>query len=467
MATDDVRPPRRRPKRLRAKPKPPLSVPQILAWADAFFERKRRWPFVLDGRIREAAEETWQSVDNALRAGYRGLTSGSSLRRLLSEHRGARNRKALPPHSIARILAWADAYQARTGRWPNQNAGPVAEAPGETWQGIDNALHSGIRGLPGGSSLVRLFSSHRGVRNRMALPPHTVERILAWADAHRLRTGRWPSDNAGPVVDAPGETWHGIADALRTGVRGLPGGSSLSKLLAEQRGVRNSKNLERLTIGRILAWADAHHRRTGNWPKRHHGPISESAGDDWRAIDACLLRGTRGLPSGQSLAQLLNQRRGARNHKALPRYTLRQILAWADAHHRRTGAWPKARSGPILDAPGETWLAVNTALELGGRGLPGGDSLPRLLWRRRGVRHQRFLPRFSATRILSLARAHRRRTGKLPTKDSGPIADSPGDTWKAVDFALRQGLRGLPGGSSLAKLLKSRKITKTATSARY
>jgi hypothetical protein len=63
----------------------------------------------------------------------------------------------------------------------------------------------------------------------------------------------------------------------------------------------------------------------------------------------------------------------------------RRILAWADAHHRRTGRWPSAGSGAVEEAPAEDWRALNVALMRGSRGLPGGDSLARLLERRRGA----------------------------------------------------------------------------------
>ena len=59
------------------------------------------------------------------------------------------------------------------------------------------------------------------------------------------------------------------------------------------------------------------------------------------------------------------------------------MLAWADAHLARTGRWPHAGSGPIPEAPGVTWGAVNMALYGGHRGLPGGDSLSLLLGRLR------------------------------------------------------------------------------------
>jgi hypothetical protein len=36
---------------------------------------------------------------------------------------------------------------------------------------------------------------------------------------------------------------------------------------------------------------------------------------------------------------------------------------------------------------------------------------------------------------------------------SGPIDSAPGENWSAVNACLRDGFRGLSGGSSLAKLL--------------
>jgi hypothetical protein len=66
-----------------------------------------------------------------------------------------------------------------------------------------------------------------------------------------------------------------------------------------------------------------------------------------------------------------------------PPLTAEQILAWADAHHERAGRWPNQYAGPVADAPGETWKAVNMALYVGCRGLPGGDTLGRLLGRLR------------------------------------------------------------------------------------
>jgi hypothetical protein len=68
-----------------------------------------------------------------------------------------------------------------------------------------------------------------------------------------------------------------------------------------------------------------------------------------------------------------------------PALTVKQILTWADAHRARTGRWPSARSGRVDGGDGETWGAVNFALAKGFRGLPGGDTLARLLQRERGL----------------------------------------------------------------------------------
>lgn len=87
---------------------------------------------------------------------------GLALRRVLAEHRGLRTRAALPRLTIEQILAAADAYYAREGRWPDHRSGPVAELPGETWSALYAALQAGTRGLPGGLTLGRLFRQYRG-----------------------------------------------------------------------------------------------------------------------------------------------------------------------------------------------------------------------------------------------------------------------------------------------------------------
>jgi hypothetical protein len=94
----------------------------------------------------------------------------------------------------------------------------------------------GLRGLPGGDTLARLLARHRGKRNRKALPALSAEPITRWVRAHFRRTGRWPRRNDGPIPNAGGETWTAVDQALYRGWRGLPGGSSLARVVEECRG---------------------------------------------------------------------------------------------------------------------------------------------------------------------------------------------------------------------------------------
>lgn len=251
--------------------------------------------------------------------------------------------------------------------------------PSEKWHNIQNALVKGLRGLLGESSLAQLLEENRGARNLKNLPDLTTEQILQWADAHHRKTGKWPKSDSGIVLGLSGEKWQNIQSALVIGLRSLSGGSSLPKLLAENRGVRNLRFLPDLTAEKILKWADLHHKRTGQWPNVKSGEVPEDSGQKWAAINGALDTGSRGLPGGSSLAKLLAEKRGLRNSQALPDLTIEQILQWADAHHRETGKWPKRDSGAVLGAPGEKWQNVSSALRLGFRGLPGGSSLAQLI----------------------------------------------------------------------------------------
>ncbi len=207
-------------------------------------------------------------------------------------------------------------------------------------------------------------------------------------------------------------------------------------------------------MAQILAWADAHHERTGQWPIKRSGYIVGTLGEKWSNVHANLRRGGRGLPGGITLAQLLERERGVGNLKNRPRLTLKLILAWADAHFKRTGAWPIQRSGRILESPSETWLGVDAALSVSGRRLPGGDTLAALLTRKRGARKKRNLPILTPKLVLAWADSYHQRNGRWPTHLSGPITEAPGETWLAVDMALRQEIRGFKGLSSLFQLLR-------------
>ncbi|MGH7136827.1 MAG: hypothetical protein ACREHD_13895, partial [Pirellulales bacterium] len=432
---------------------PELTIKQILAWVDAHFERHGRWPTKDSGPVEDSPGNTWAAVNIALWRGLRGLKGGSSLARLLAERRGVRNRHVLPKFSTARILAWCDAHHRRTGKWPNSRSGAIQEMPADTWAIVDGALREGLRGLRGGSSLARLLERERGVLPRPR-PPLSVDQVLEWADAHYKRHAAWPSSESGPVKGTLGETWATVDAALSRGRRGLPSRLSLARLLAERRGVPTPLVVPKFSTADVLAWADAHHQRTGMWPKRDSGPVQEMPGVTWAIVNRTLQRGQRNRRGRSSLAKLLERERDVLpKQRRRPPLAIENILAWADAHHRRTGQWPKQSSGKIPEAQRESWEIIDSALRKGSRGLPQGLALGKLWAQYRGARNVHSTPKLSAEQILKWADAHYRRTGSWPQVRSGTINESPADNWLSVENALRVGLRGLPGGSSLKRFL--------------
>ena len=435
----------------------PLSMEKILEWANSHYRRTGAWPQATSGLIPESEGDTWGAVNHALRLGYRGLSGGCSLYRLLAQERGASRSEILPPLRDAQILEWAEAHFRRVGEWPSAASGPIEDAPTETWANIDRALFVGRRGLPKGGSLAELLERDRRASSPGRRRPLSMEKILEWANSHYRRTGAWPQATSGLIPESEGDTWGAVNHALRYGYRGLPGGSSLCGLLAEQRGASRSGPLQPLRESQILEWAAAHFRRMGQWPRVTSGSVNDAPGESWANINRALSLGRRSLLKGGSLAQLIERESGVSSRANRPPLSMERILEWADSHNLRTGEWPHANSGLIPEAEVETWIAVNNALYHGYRGLLGGSSLSRLLSQERGARNPKSLPPLDESRILEWADVHFPRTGKWPNRTSGAVEESPGETWYSIARALSLGLRGLPKGGSLSELLAREK----------
>jgi hypothetical protein len=284
-------------------------------------------------------------------------------------------------------------------------------------------------------------------------PPLTAKRILEWADHHYERTGRWPISRSGPVLAAnDGTTWEAVNTALTKGVRGLPGGDSLARLLRRRRKIADVRmTWPDLSRDKILAWADDHYERTGTWPRRESGRVRCARGITWATVHRHLKKGNRSLPGGSSLVELLSQARGVRHGKSA--LTEARILRWAQDHFLETGRWPVTLSGKVRHLPHEDWAAIDMALRHRRRGLTRKISLSRLLAEHHGARYRATLGRITITQILEWARRHHRRTGTWPTHHAGPVYGVPDLSWAAIDYALRQGRRGLPGGMSLGQVL--------------
>lgn len=271
-----------------------------------------------------------------------------------AEDVSVRRRSKQSPLHLEQILAWADDHKSRTGDWPRILSGQVLANPKENWRSLDMALRLGQRGLRGGSSLPQLLTAHRGYRNNHALPPLTEDDILDWAKTHRAATGHWPQEKSGMVQAAPGESWKRIDMALRLGRRGLAGGSSLAQLLAARLGVRNQAALPPLTLAQIVAWAEAHLLRTGDWPRRQSGPIEEAPSETWSGVDTALHQGCRGLSGGDTLTALFNRyRQGSDRYAHLARQLPRRHQGQKRDHQRRQQAMELRQQGLTLSVIGQ------------------------------------------------------------------------------------------------------------------
>lgn len=147
----------------------------------------------------------------------------------------------------------------------------------------------------------------------------------------------------------------------------------------QERSSRLPAGLKAITEVMILQWARAYRAKHGRYPNISSGIVDGMPGLRWRCVDRLLRDGRCRRAASTTLARLLRERLGARLEAHRPALTVRQILRWADAHHRRTGAFPRYASGAIPDVPHEKWSAIDAALREGCRALPGGSSLARLL----------------------------------------------------------------------------------------
>ena len=123
--------------------------------------------------------------------------------------------------------------------------------------------------------MAQLLAERRQARTRCRPPPLIEQQILSWADAHHRRTHRWPTASSGPIPEAPGDTWNAVDRALYQGGRGLPGGTSLYRLLEQERHACSTNHKHsKLAIPQILLWADARLSEDRRLAHSRFGPYS-------------------------------------------------------------------------------------------------------------------------------------------------------------------------------------------------
>ena len=207
-----------------------LEIEQVLTLMREHLERAGTIPTRRSGPIEGLSGWTWVMLDVALRDGRIDGTGKTSLPRLAAEHFDHRNVGELPPLTIDLILDKMRDFQRSHGRFPNCNDGLVEGMSGDTWKNWNASLQKGYRGLRKGSTLARLRKEHLGDRNRSDLSPLSETFIVECMKFYKMRHGRLPTAQSGPVEGMLGETWLNWDFALRDGYRDLPGESSLAML---------------------------------------------------------------------------------------------------------------------------------------------------------------------------------------------------------------------------------------------
>ena len=282
----------------------PLSEKQIIEAAKEYYAKYRKWPNQhSEEPVPGLPNDSWNSIDAAGFQGLRGLEPGRTLS-VITKH--LKNEQLLSEEIIIKA---ANAYFKKWGEWPNRRSlNPVPGLPNESWAGIESTCHHGYRGLKKGRTLSKILAPHTGKTNRGA--PLTEDIIVKAAKAYFKIHKRWPSQNSPePVPGMPGNSWDAINSAGHKGLRGLLKGRTIAAITAP---LKNAHTREKLSEGKIKAAADRFFKQHGKWPtKNTKEPVPGMPEETWQGIDACGLRGSRGLLKGQTLSKILSS---AKNH---------------------------------------------------------------------------------------------------------------------------------------------------------
>lgn len=290
----------------------------------------------------------------------------------------------------------------------------------------------------------------------MNAPTLTKEKIIEAATRFREVRGRHPNTQDGAASryfrTRRHETWAGVNVCLRRGLRGLPGGETLKSVLKEAAVVTEKAPLNQEDIEEALV---AYYQENGCLPCALNTEMVPALGSSWATLNGTLQKGHRGLPGGDSVHQMA-VRLGLVEPVRRPDLTVEIIEEGVRRFHAEHGKAPTQLSGDATAYVGckTSWKSIDSRLRVGSCGFPGGDSLMETATRL-GLRNGRgYKPSLSYAKIENAVRHYIQRTGRTPHNKCGDATEDFGhpETWSAIEGALQQGLRGLPGGSTLGKL---------------
>jgi hypothetical protein len=352
---------------LELPPDEQVAAEQVLtSWAT--IGRKRRASVVaaktvFGELVRDDARDRWDpvaddyehhtlAVADAVTAIYSGFT-GRDAAEVAARLRGTTEKPDLTEEMIREA---ARKFFEEHGRWPTQKDGDATRYFGfpETWASVNNAAHTGIRGLNAGTSLPSILG-----RTKAALEPVLMDACAAF----RVEHGRWPTRKDGDATKYFGFpiTWLAVDLACRTGGRGLSGQAPLRERLgAAPLPPRRQWDDRELNDDMVRDAAYSFRDRHGRFPTQKDGDASEYFGFpiSWSAVNSAARVGRRGLIGGSSLSLILGRQSALR----LSDDNIAIAIERFHADHDRP---PRTKDG---DASGYfgfliTWLAVDAFLK--------------------------------------------------------------------------------------------------------
>jgi hypothetical protein len=314
---------------------------------------------------------------------------------------------------------------------------------------FDRFLHQ----LTGGT--IAAFADRLAERYKSVIgAPIAIEELHEEIWEFYEREGRWPSCYSGEV-ERFGGTYQYLDNYLRQGWRGLPGNSSLyqeCKKVAAARGVPiedRSCDDTPITPEMVREAIRAFFRQHNRFPKRHDGECP--LGPNWLTLNSYLLKGGyRSLPGGSSLAQevAVVRRELGLEPPALTRDRIQEAI---EEYRKTTSAYPTNKTKGPAPGLGLAWGSLDNWLKRGGLGDKTTlAELVREVRTRRGDLPPGHKTPLSLGEVHEAIREYARTYGARPTRTTG-LPCGVGITWATLENALKKGMRGLPGGSSLAK----------------
>jgi hypothetical protein len=308
---------------------PKLSLEMIREWIQKYIIKHNTKPTAKSGIVEFAEDEykgiTWAAIADAMSNGRRGLTGKLSLAQYIEDEFKISNHCACKPLTDVVICDWIKKFIDKYKRKPTQNDEIIEFAGTEyndiRWNTLNTMLWGGGRSLPGGSSLAQFINTHFGIQNRNFPSILNSKLVYTWIEAYITKFGEKPTKTSGIVEFAEGEhkgiTWSTIDCTFKRGKRGLPK-STLAQFIQNEFEIRSAGNSTLLTEELILKWANQYIIEHGNKPTAKSGVVKFAVGDHknitWLAVDASLRKGRHGLPGKTSLANLIHEKIGIKNH---------------------------------------------------------------------------------------------------------------------------------------------------------